>query len=43
VAKLERLRELGVNQFALYAMHDAVDATVAAYGAEVIPAIRGSA
>lgn len=36
--KLARLRELGVDQFAVYAMHDAVDRTVEAYGAEVVPA-----
>lgn len=41
-AQLERLAELrglGVDQFAVYAMHDAVDETVAAYGASVIPAL----
>jgi hypothetical protein len=26
-----------VDQFAIYAMHDAKDATIEAYGAEVIP------
>src|SRR3954464_3633882 len=39
-AQLERLaelRELGVDQFAIYAMHDAREATIEAYGAEVIP------
>ncbi|MDH6113226.1 putative F420-dependent oxidoreductase [Kitasatospora sp. MAP12-44] len=36
-AKLAQLRELGVDQFAVYAMHDAVEATIDAYGAEVIP------
>jgi probable F420-dependent oxidoreductase len=35
--KLAELRELGVNQFAIYAMHDARDATIEAYGEEVIP------
>jgi len=41
-AQLERLaelRELGVDQFAIYAMHDAREATIEAYGAEVIPAL----
>ncbi|WP_042365643.1 TIGR03842 family LLM class F420-dependent oxidoreductase [Streptacidiphilus neutrinimicus] len=40
VAKLERLRALGVDQFAVYAMHDAVDDVIAAYGQGVIPAVR---
>ncbi|MDT3399004.1 TIGR03842 family LLM class F420-dependent oxidoreductase [Streptomyces sp. B1866] len=39
VAKLRRLRELGVDQFAVYAMHDAKEAVVEAYGAHVIPAL----
>ena len=41
-AQLERLaelRELGVDQFAIYAMHDAREATIEAYGAAVIPAL----
>ena len=40
-AQLERLaelRELGVDQFAIYAMHDAREATIEAYGRTVIPA-----
>ena len=36
--KLGELRELGVDQFAIYAMHDAKEATIAAYGNSVIPA-----
>ena len=40
IAKLERLRALGVDQFAVYAMHDAVDAVIDAYGESVIPAFR---
>ncbi|MEU2788080.1 TIGR03842 family LLM class F420-dependent oxidoreductase [Streptomyces sp. NPDC007100] len=39
--KLHRLRELGVDQFALYAMHDAKDATIDAYGAQIIPEFAG--
>ncbi|WP_354643743.1 TIGR03842 family LLM class F420-dependent oxidoreductase [Kitasatospora camelliae] len=39
IAKLERLRELGVDQFAVYAMHDAVESTIDAYGRSVIPAV----
>lgn len=41
-AQLERLAELtelGVDQFAIYAMHDAREATIEAYGASVIPAL----
>ncbi|WP_016908128.1 TIGR03842 family LLM class F420-dependent oxidoreductase [Streptomyces xiaopingdaonensis] len=41
VEQLAELRGLGVDQFAMYAMHDARDATIEAYGAEVIPAMRG--
>ncbi|GAA2115885.1 TIGR03842 family LLM class F420-dependent oxidoreductase [Kitasatospora saccharophila] len=39
VEKLRALRELGVDQFAVYAMHDAREAVIDAYGAEVIPAL----
>ncbi|MFW6691253.1 TIGR03842 family LLM class F420-dependent oxidoreductase [Streptomyces sp. MAR4 CNX-425] len=39
VEKLRRLRELGVHQFAIYAMHDAKESTVDAYGRHVIPAL----
>jgi probable F420-dependent oxidoreductase len=38
IAKLRELEGLGVDQFNLYLMHDAMDATLDAYGAEVIPA-----
>jgi probable F420-dependent oxidoreductase len=41
VAKLQALRELGVDQFALYDMHDAQEAVIDAYGAKVIPALDG--
>ncbi|GGP38193.1 TIGR03842 family LLM class F420-dependent oxidoreductase [Streptomyces abikoensis] len=37
--RLERLRELGVDQFALYAMHDAKEETIDAYGEHLIPAL----
>jgi len=37
VAKLEALRDLGVDQFAIYAMHDAKEAVIDAYGEHVIP------
>ncbi|MEU6524667.1 TIGR03842 family LLM class F420-dependent oxidoreductase [Streptomyces sp. NPDC046924] len=39
IEKLEALRGLGVDQFAVYDMHDAQEATIDAYGAEVIPAL----
>jgi probable F420-dependent oxidoreductase len=42
-AHVERLRELaaiGADQFALYLMHDDEDATLEAYGRDVIPALR---
>ena len=38
VEKLRELESLGVSQFALYLMHDAQDATLAAYGELVVPA-----
>jgi probable F420-dependent oxidoreductase len=37
--RLAQLRELGVDQFAIYAMHDAREETVEAYGHSVIPAL----
>jgi probable F420-dependent oxidoreductase len=37
--KLAQLRELGVNQFAIYAMHDGREETIEAYGRSVIPAL----
>jgi probable F420-dependent oxidoreductase len=42
-AHVDRLRELagiGVDQFALYLMHDDEEKTLAAYGEEIIPALR---
>ncbi|MFD7701376.1 TIGR03842 family LLM class F420-dependent oxidoreductase [Streptomyces caelestis] len=39
IEKLRALRELGVDQFAVYAMHDAQETTIDAYGAEIIPAL----
>jgi probable F420-dependent oxidoreductase len=39
VAKLRELEALGVDQFNIYLMHDAMDATLEAYGADVIPAL----
>jgi probable F420-dependent oxidoreductase len=40
VARLQALRELGVDQFALYLQHDSRDETLAAYGDHVIPALN---
>ena len=42
-AHLDRLRELaeiGADQFAVYLMHDQPGETLAAYGAEIIPALE---
>ncbi|MFF3560762.1 TIGR03842 family LLM class F420-dependent oxidoreductase [Streptomyces sp. NPDC002574] len=41
IEKLTALKALGVDQFALYDMHDAKEATIDAYGATVIPALAG--
>lgn len=45
VRRLDELRDLGVDQFALYLQHDAKDATLAAYGEKIIPLVntRGAA
>ncbi|MFB7090405.1 TIGR03842 family LLM class F420-dependent oxidoreductase [Streptomyces sp. NPDC056296] len=39
IEKLGALRALGVDQFALYDMHDAQEAVIDAYGTEIIPAV----
>ncbi|GAA3501296.1 TIGR03842 family LLM class F420-dependent oxidoreductase [Streptomyces albogriseolus] len=39
IEKLRALRDLGVDQFAVYDMHDAQETTIDAYGAEIIPAL----
>ncbi|EST38173.1 N5,N10-methylene tetrahydromethanopterin reductase [Streptomycetaceae bacterium MP113-05] len=39
--RLRALRELGVDQFAVYAMHDAKEAVIDAYGKHVVPALHG--
>ncbi|MET8681075.1 TIGR03842 family LLM class F420-dependent oxidoreductase [Streptomyces sp. NPDC004647] len=39
IEKLTALRELGVDQFAVYAMHDAKESTIDAYGMSIIPAL----
>ena len=40
VARLNELKDLGVDQFAVYLQHDAKDATLAAYGEKIMPAVR---
>jgi len=40
VERLEALRELGVDQFAIYLMHDQKDETLNAYGQRVIPHLK---
>ncbi|MFJ3715330.1 TIGR03842 family LLM class F420-dependent oxidoreductase [Streptomyces sp. NPDC090057] len=40
IEKLNALRELGVDQFAVYDMHDAQEAVIDAYGSRVIPAVN---
>ncbi|MFI0231773.1 TIGR03842 family LLM class F420-dependent oxidoreductase [Streptomyces sp. NPDC017086] len=43
IEKLTALRALGVDQFAVYDMHDAQEATIDAYGSRVIPAVGAGA
>ncbi|MBO1769362.1 TIGR03842 family LLM class F420-dependent oxidoreductase [Agrococcus sp. TF02-05] len=40
IEKLTRLRELGVDQFAAYVMHDDKEETLRQYGERIIPALR---
>jgi probable F420-dependent oxidoreductase len=40
VQKLNQLKELGVDQFNIYLMHDAMDETLDAYGREIIPVLE---
>ena len=42
IARLEELRGLGVDQFAIYVMHDQQDETLDAYGRHVMPALSGN-
>jgi probable F420-dependent oxidoreductase len=39
VHRIKELKELGADQFAVYLQHDDMDATLAAYGNRVIPAV----
>lgn len=41
VAKLEELRDMGVDHFGIYLMHDDQEGTLRAYGRDIIPAING--
>ena len=41
IEKLSILRDIGVDQFGVYLMHDEKEATLQAYGDTVIPAING--
>ncbi|MDQ8705590.1 TIGR03842 family LLM class F420-dependent oxidoreductase [Streptomyces sp. LHD-70] len=41
VARMRELQALGVDQFAVYAMHDARERVIDGYGSAVIPALRG--
>ena len=41
IRRMEELRDLGVDQFSIYLMHDDQQATLAAYGDRVIPALGG--
>jgi probable F420-dependent oxidoreductase len=40
VERLQELRELGVDQFAIYLMHDDREKTLASYSRDVIPRVR---
>ena len=40
IAKLEHLRDLGVDHFGVYLMHDDQEATLTAYGEQIIPALN---
>jgi probable F420-dependent oxidoreductase len=42
IARLEELRSIGVDQFALYLQHDAKSTTLEAYGETIIPAMIDS-
>jgi alkanesulfonate monooxygenase SsuD/methylene tetrahydromethanopterin reductase-like flavin-dependent oxidoreductase (luciferase family) len=39
IAKLQVLKDLGVDQFNIYLMHDAMEETLDAYGEEILPAL----
>jgi len=39
IARMRELRDLGVDQFAIYLQHDGKDATLDAYANQVLPAL----
>lgn len=41
IEKLELLKEMGVDHFGVYLMHDDQETTLRAYGESVIPAVNG--
>ncbi|MCQ3810282.1 MAG: TIGR03842 family LLM class F420-dependent oxidoreductase [Acidimicrobiia bacterium] len=41
LARLRELESLGVDQFAIYLMHDQKEETLSAYGQQIIPAMSG--
>lgn len=41
VERMEELASLGVTQFAVYLMHDDMEATLEAYGTDIIPKVAG--
>ena len=41
IARLRELESLGVDQFAIYLMHDQKEETLSAYGQQIIPAMSG--
>ena len=42
IERLEELRDIGVDQFALYLQHDSKVPTLEAYGETIIPALIGA-
>ena len=40
IARIQELESLGVDQFAVYLMHDQMDETLDSYGRDIIPAFR---
>jgi hypothetical protein len=40
IEKLSLLKDMGVDQFGVYLMHDDKEATLQAYGDRVIPAVN---
>ncbi|MDQ5810133.1 MAG: TIGR03842 family LLM class F420-dependent oxidoreductase, partial [Actinomycetota bacterium] len=40
IEKLNVLKDLGVDQFNIYLMHDAMEETLDAYGEEIIPVLE---